>query len=94
MFAAGLVDETRGLLARGLREGRTASRALGYQQVLAALDGDGDLLRGGRRDGAAPPAGSSAASAPGSAATRASTGSTAPAPDLLGRALRSRHVIS
>jgi tRNA dimethylallyltransferase len=43
MFAAGLVDETRSLLARGLREGRTASRALGYQQVLAALDGDGDL---------------------------------------------------
>lgn len=43
MFAAGLVDETRGLAARGLREGRTASRALGYQQVLAALDGNGDL---------------------------------------------------
>jgi tRNA dimethylallyltransferase len=43
MFAAGLVAETRGLVARGLREGRTASRALGYQQVLAALDGDGDL---------------------------------------------------
>jgi tRNA dimethylallyltransferase len=43
MFAAGLVEETRGLLARGLREGRTASRALGYQQVVAALDGRGDL---------------------------------------------------
>ncbi len=43
MFAAGLVEETRGLLARGLREGRTASRALGYQQVVAALDGDGNL---------------------------------------------------
>jgi tRNA dimethylallyltransferase len=43
MFAAGLVAETRSLLARGLREGRTASRALGYQQVLAALDGDGDF---------------------------------------------------
>jgi tRNA dimethylallyltransferase len=43
MFAAGLVDETRVLLEVGLREGRTASRALGYQQVLAALDGDGDL---------------------------------------------------
>jgi len=42
MFAAGLVDETRALAARGLRDGRTASRALGYQQVLAALDG-GDL---------------------------------------------------
>ena len=43
MFAAGLVDETRTLLRRGLREGRTASRALGYQQVVAALDGEGDL---------------------------------------------------
>lgn len=43
MFAAGLVDETRGLLGRGLREGRTAGRALGYQQVVAALDGAGDL---------------------------------------------------
>jgi tRNA dimethylallyltransferase len=43
MFAAGLVEETRGLLARGLRDGRTASRALGYQQVVAALDGRGDL---------------------------------------------------
>ena len=43
MFAAGLVEETRELLAAGLREGRTASRALGYQQVLAALDGAGEL---------------------------------------------------
>ena len=43
MFAAGLVAETRELLGRGLREGRTASRALGYQQVLAALDGGGEL---------------------------------------------------
>jgi tRNA dimethylallyltransferase len=43
MFAAGLVDETRALLVRGLRDGRTASRALGYQQVVAALDGSGDL---------------------------------------------------
>jgi tRNA dimethylallyltransferase len=43
MFAGGLVAETRLLLARGLRDGRTASRALGYQQVVAALDGAGDL---------------------------------------------------
>ncbi|GAA4292296.1 tRNA (adenosine(37)-N6)-dimethylallyltransferase MiaA [Actinokineospora soli] len=43
MFAAGLVDEVRALAARGLREGRTASRALGYQQVLTAFDTDGDL---------------------------------------------------
>ncbi|WP_300008251.1 tRNA (adenosine(37)-N6)-dimethylallyltransferase MiaA [Pseudonocardia sp.] len=39
MFADGLVAETRALLP-GLRDGLTASRALGYQQVLAALDGD------------------------------------------------------
>ncbi|OQO92103.1 tRNA (adenosine(37)-N6)-dimethylallyltransferase MiaA [Saccharomonospora piscinae] len=43
MFAAGLVDEVRRLEQRGLREGRTASRALGYRQVLDALAGDGDL---------------------------------------------------
>ncbi|UQS26334.1 tRNA (adenosine(37)-N6)-dimethylallyltransferase MiaA [Amycolatopsis thermalba] len=43
MFAAGLVDEVESLVARGLREGRTASRALGYQQVLAELDGDRDF---------------------------------------------------
>ncbi|GAA4706797.1 tRNA (adenosine(37)-N6)-dimethylallyltransferase MiaA [Pseudonocardia yuanmonensis] len=40
MMEQGLVEETRGLLAKGLREGRTASRALGYQQVIAALDGE------------------------------------------------------
>ncbi|EIF00003.1 tRNA (adenosine(37)-N6)-dimethylallyltransferase MiaA [Saccharomonospora glauca] len=43
MFAAGLVDEVRLLEQRGLRQGRTASRALGYRQVLDALAGDGDL---------------------------------------------------
>ena len=40
MFAAGLVAETAALTERGLREGRTASRALGYQQVLAHLAGE------------------------------------------------------
>ncbi|WP_033437148.1 tRNA (adenosine(37)-N6)-dimethylallyltransferase MiaA [Saccharothrix sp. NRRL B-16314] len=40
MFEAGLVDEVRALAERGLRDGRTASRALGYQQVLAAFDGE------------------------------------------------------
>ncbi|MFE6132109.1 tRNA (adenosine(37)-N6)-dimethylallyltransferase MiaA [Streptomyces sp. NPDC056437] len=40
MWEAGLVDEVRALEARGLREGRTASRALGYQQVLTALAGE------------------------------------------------------
>ncbi|MEU9578612.1 tRNA (adenosine(37)-N6)-dimethylallyltransferase MiaA [Streptomyces chilikensis] len=40
MWEAGLVDEVKALEAQGLREGRTASRALGYQQVLAALAGE------------------------------------------------------
>ncbi|MEV2252016.1 tRNA (adenosine(37)-N6)-dimethylallyltransferase MiaA [Streptomyces sp. NPDC050147] len=40
MWDAGLVDEVRALEAAGLRAGRTASRALGYQQVLAALAGE------------------------------------------------------
>ncbi|SPM27641.1 tRNA (adenosine(37)-N6)-dimethylallyltransferase MiaA [Mycobacterium terramassiliense] len=38
MFDQGLVEEVRGLLGHGLRDGVTASRALGYAQVLAALD--------------------------------------------------------
>jgi tRNA dimethylallyltransferase len=42
MFADGLVDEVRTLLGRGLREGVTASRALGYAQVIADLDSGGD----------------------------------------------------
>ncbi|GAA3434672.1 tRNA dimethylallyltransferase [Kutzneria kofuensis] len=43
MFDAGLVDEVRALEAVGLRDGKTASRALGYQQVLAHLDGSCDV---------------------------------------------------
>ena len=39
MWEQGLVDEVRGLEAQGLRAGVTASRALGYAQVLALLDG-------------------------------------------------------
>ncbi len=40
MWAGGLVDEVRRLLDVGLREGRTASRALGYAQVIRFLDGE------------------------------------------------------
>ncbi|MEG3633794.1 tRNA (adenosine(37)-N6)-dimethylallyltransferase MiaA [Micromonospora sp. S2-005] len=40
MWADGLVAETRGLVERGLPHGRTASRALGYQQVLRFLAGE------------------------------------------------------
>jgi tRNA dimethylallyltransferase len=39
MWARGFVDEVAALAADGLREGPTASRALGYAQVLAQLDG-------------------------------------------------------
>ena len=38
MFAAGLVDEVVALRENGLRDGATAARALGYAQVLAALE--------------------------------------------------------
>ena len=42
MFLDGLVDEVRTLLDRGLRDGVTAGRALGYAQVIADLDDGGD----------------------------------------------------
>jgi tRNA dimethylallyltransferase len=42
MFTEGLVDEVRTLLTRGLRNGVTASRALGYAQVVDDLDAGGD----------------------------------------------------
>ena len=38
MFDAGLVSEVSMLLDRGLRDGVTAARALGYAQVIEALD--------------------------------------------------------
>ncbi len=40
MWQAGLVDEVRALEAAGLRDGPTASRALGYAQVLRFLAGE------------------------------------------------------
>jgi tRNA dimethylallyltransferase len=40
MWSDGFVDEVRVLEQVGLREGRTASRALGYQQVLRFLAGE------------------------------------------------------
>ena len=43
MFAAGLVDETRQLLERGLAENRTAMQAIGYRQVVEHLRGERDL---------------------------------------------------
>jgi tRNA dimethylallyltransferase len=40
MWDLGLVEEVRRLAKVGLRDGRTAGRALGYQQVLRQLDGE------------------------------------------------------
>ena len=47
MFEHGLVEEVRVLLRAGLRDGVTAARALGYAQVIEALDAGGrsDQLR-------------------------------------------------
>jgi tRNA dimethylallyltransferase len=43
MWQAGFEAEVKALAGKGLREGRTASRALGYQQVLRYLDGEWTL---------------------------------------------------
>lgn len=40
MWSTGLLDEVRGLLARGLERGVTASRAIGYAQAAAQLRGE------------------------------------------------------
>lgn len=40
MVEAGLVEEVRGLLDRGLREGITAPQAIGYKEIVAAIDGE------------------------------------------------------
>jgi tRNA dimethylallyltransferase len=40
MWQAGFEAEVKGLVALGLREGMTASRALGYRQLLRYLDGE------------------------------------------------------
>jgi tRNA dimethylallyltransferase len=45
MWIEGLVEEVRALERVGLRDGLTASRALGYQQVLAQLAGECDEER-------------------------------------------------
>jgi tRNA dimethylallyltransferase len=39
MLDGGLLEETRELLAAGLAQGRTASRAVGYAQAVAVLEG-------------------------------------------------------
>jgi len=53
MWDDGLVEEVRRLAARGLREGRTASRAIGYREALAVLDGELDDAEAQERTAAA-----------------------------------------
>ena len=43
MWRDGFVDEVRALIEHGLRKGRTARAAIGYAQVLAALEGQIEL---------------------------------------------------
>jgi tRNA dimethylallyltransferase len=40
MWKQGLVAEAEGLIEQGIREGKTSSRAIGYSQALAQLDGE------------------------------------------------------
>jgi tRNA dimethylallyltransferase len=40
MWQLGLVEEARELIPHGIREGKTSSRAIGYSQALAQIDGD------------------------------------------------------
>ncbi len=43
MREAGLVDEVRGLIADGFREAITAPQAIGYKEIVAALDGECEM---------------------------------------------------
>lgn len=43
MIDAGLVEEVEGLLSRGFRSALTAPQAIGYKEIVAALDGDTTL---------------------------------------------------
>ena len=43
MMSAGLVDEVRGLLDRGIPDKCPAMQAIGYKEMVAALRGDGDV---------------------------------------------------
>ena len=44
MMATGFLDEVRGLLPNGLRDSPTASKALGYAQLLGCLDDGGRVV--------------------------------------------------
>ena len=75
MFDAGLSRRPAGSSTLGLREGRTASRAVGYAQALAVLDGTTTSRMPSPTPRCAP-GGSCAARSRGSGPTRGSAGST------------------
>jgi len=43
MLRAGLLDEVRGLLARGIKENPSAAAAIGYRESIAVLEGRAPL---------------------------------------------------
>jgi len=43
MLRAGLLDEVRGLLARGIKENPSAARAIGYRESIAVIEGRAPL---------------------------------------------------
>lgn len=45
MVKTGLLEEVVSLIPQGLREGRTAQKALGYQQFLSVVDGESTIER-------------------------------------------------
>jgi len=45
MLQAGLLDEVRGLLARGIKENPSAAGAIGYRESIAVLEGRAPLAR-------------------------------------------------
>ncbi len=49
MLAAGLVDETRALLARGFDKSRTASSAIGYKELFGFIRGEESLAEATER---------------------------------------------
>lgn len=75
MFETGLLDEVEGLLGLGLREGVTASRAIGYAQALDVLAGSTTSSSRGNGRSSEPDA-TCDANARGFAATTVSVGST------------------
>lgn len=79
MWAAGLVDEVRALEAEGLREGVPPPAPSATSRCSPPSRGSAPTRRHVPRR-SAPPNGSPAARTPGSAATRASTGSAVPPP--------------